>query len=242
VSDEVDVLGFETRLEIRLNRPAKKNALTSAMYGRMADALERAEADGSPPVVVFRSEGDCFCAGNDISDFLRRPAGVEAEQVGRFLEALARSSRLLVAAVQGQAIGVGATMLLHFDHIAAGEDTILSFPFVRLGLVPEAASSLLLPLAVGRLRATEILITGRPVRADEALSLGLLSRVVPSGQQLPAAREFADRLATLPPDALLATKRLLRRPMMTVQERMAEESGEFRQRLMSEEFQKLARG
>ena len=138
-------------LSLTMARPDKKNALTNAMYGALADAIEAAETDASVRVLLIRGEGDMFTAGNDVGEFAAIATGaVQGERhVGRFLQALARSSRPLVAAVQGRAVGIGTTMLLHCDLVVLAENALLSTPFVNLALVPEAASSLLMPLRIG---------------------------------------------------------------------------------------------
>jgi enoyl-CoA hydratase/carnithine racemase len=241
MSRHVELRTVDTRLEILLNRAAKRNALTRDMYGNVAEALENAEGEDGPSAIVLHAAGDCFCAGNDLNDFLSRREDEQSDQVGRFLRALAGSSRVLIAAVQGPAVGIGATMLLHFDYVVAGEEASLRFPFVSLGLVPEAASSLLLPMAVGRLRTAEMLLTGRPLPAEEALAEGLFSQLVPTGEELSAALAFAELVRKLPPLAVAATKRLLKSPTTSISERIAEESREFRQRLDSEEFHTMAR-
>jgi len=145
-------------LSLTMARPDKKNALTNAMYGALADAIEGAETDPSVRVLLIRGEGDMFTAGNDVGEFAAIATGaVQGERhVGRFLQALAKSSRPLVAAVQGRAVGIGTTMLLHCDLVVLAENALLSTPFVSLALVPEASSSLLMPLRIGYARAFEM--------------------------------------------------------------------------------------
>ena len=146
-------------------RPDKKNALTNAMYGALADAIEAAETDPSVRVLLIRGEGDMFTAGNDVGEFAAMATGAfQGERhVGRFLQALAKSSRPLVAAVQGRAVGIGTTMLLHCDLVVLAENALLSTPFVNLALVPEASSSLLMPLRIGYARAYEMFALGEAV-------------------------------------------------------------------------------
>ena len=161
-------------LTLTMARPDKKNALTNEMYGALADAIQGAETDPSVRVLLIRGEGDMFTAGNDVGEFAAIATGaVQGERhVGRFLQALAQSSRPLVAAVQGRAVGVGTTMLLHCDLVVLAENALLSTPFVNLALVPEAASSLLMPLRIGYARAYEMFALGEPVDAKSALRLG----------------------------------------------------------------------
>lgn len=235
MTDLVTVTQSRARIEIELNRPTKKNAITSAMYAAMADALEQAEADPSVRTIVISGAGQAFSAGNDLKDFLSG-MGEDDPPVLRFLRAIAGSTTPLVAAVQGPAVGIGATMLLHCDYVVAADDTVLQFPFVSMALVPEAASSLLLPRAVGYLRAAEILLTGDNVDAQRALELGLVTRVVPVGEQLAAARVFADRVAEQPPAAVQLTKRLLRDDATGLDRRIDTELALFKDRLQSPEF------
>lgn len=236
----VEVVREGSRIEAILNRPDKRNALTGDMYVAMADAL--VEAEEAPEVLAFviGGRGATFCAGADIVDFRTNPQGEADGPASRFLAAIASSSKVVIAAVHGAAVGVGSTMLLHCDHVVAADDATLRFAFVNLALVPEAASSLLLPAAVGRLKAAELMLTGDPLPATEALVLGLISRVVRTGSQLDAARAFAVRLDGLPPEALRATKRLLRSETAGISDRMAEESVIFRRRLASAEFREAA--
>ena len=218
-----------------LDRPFKKNALTGEMYAALAEAIEQAGADDSVRAVLVSADGSAFSAGNDLQDFMAGAPGQDSPVV-RFLQALASTDVPLVAAVQGPAVGVGATMLLHFDHVVAADDVVLQFPFVSMALVPEAGSSLLLPRVVGYLRAAEIMFTGENVAAERALELGLVSRVVPVGDELDAARKFVERLAKQPPAAVRLTKRLLRDDTAGLGDRMTAEFGLFVQRLQSPEF------
>lgn len=235
MSEHVRVTRTAHGLEILLDRPDKKNALTGAMYTAMAEAIEQAEGDPEIRTVLLAGAGANYTAGNDLQDFLTNPPGDDSP-VGRFLAAMASSSVPLLAAVHGPAVGVGATMLLHCDHVVAAEDAVLQFPFVSMALVPEAGSTLLLPRAVGRLRAAEILLTGEPVGAVRALELGLVSRVVPVGEHLDAARQFAERVAGQPAEAVRLTKRLLADDSPGVVPRIAQEGALFLQRLQSPEF------
>ena len=214
--------------------PEKRNALGVASYAAFADALAAASAMADVRVVLMSGQGSTFCAGNDIAEFATewpQPAG---GPVIRFLHALAKVPVPVVAAVQGGAIGIGATMLLHCDVIVAAPDAFLRYPFTDRGIAPEGASSLLLPRLVGPLRATELLLTGRRVDAGEALTLGLVSHVSAARQQFEQALEIAHQLAAKPKDAVVATKRLLRQEMAdAVLARFDQEIGTINQLLLA---------
>ncbi len=227
--------------QLRFNRPGKRNAITVAMYAAIADALEAAETDGTA-VVIFSGEGAGFCAGNDLADFVaNRPEG-ETAPVFRFLRALSTSSRILIAAVQGRAIGVGTTMLLHCDFVVAEEDAELRMPFTDLALVPEAASSLLVPRLIGHQRAASLLMLGEALPARQALEYGLVNQVVAEGGALAAAEAIAARLLEKPRSAILATKRLMKSPTMDVAGRMAEEGAAFSAQLKTPELAAIVAG
>jgi enoyl-CoA hydratase/carnithine racemase len=219
-------------LEIALDRPQKKNALTSAMYGALAQALRDADSDDAIRAILFRGNGDSFCAGNDLEDFAQNsPAGEDAP-VFRFLETAARAAKPFVAAVHGSAVGIGTTLLLHCDLVYAAEDARFALPFTRLGLVPEFASSYLLPLIAGYQRAAELLLLGEPFDANRAHEAGFVTRIVASHDVLDAAREAARKLAALPPKSVQRTKALMRGPLAgAVQSQMKAESTWFRSML-----------
>lgn len=235
MSEHVHVTREGSSVEVVIDRPAKKNALTGDMYAAVAQAIEQATADRTVRSVLVHATGDTFSGGNDLQDFLAGAPGQDSPVV-RFLSALATTDVPLVFAVQGPAVGVGATMLLHAEHVVAAETASLQYPFVSMALVPEAGSSLLLPRVTGYLRAAEIMLTGERVPAPRALELGLVSRVVPPGEQLTAAREFTARLAKQPPAAVRMTKRLLRDDTAGLHGRMTTEFELFVQRLQSPEF------
>jgi enoyl-CoA hydratase/carnithine racemase len=199
-------------LTLTFARPDKKNAITNAMYGALADAILAAETDQAVRVIVLRGEGDMFTAGNDVGEFAMMATGAfnSERHVSRFVDAIARSTKPLVAAVQGRAVGIGTTMLLHCDFVVLAEDAQLSTPFVNLALVPEAASTLLMPLRVGYARAYEMFALGETMNAPTALQLGVANRVVPLGKLHAEAATVAARLAKLPAGSLAATKRLMR--------------------------------
>jgi enoyl-CoA hydratase/carnithine racemase len=199
-------------LNLTFARPDKKNALTNAMYGALADAIVAAETDSGTRVIVLRGEGDMFTAGNDVGEFAMMATGAfDGERhVSRFVDAIARSTQPLVAAVQGRAVGIGTTMLLHCDFVVLAEDAQLSTPFVNLALVPEAASTLLMPARVGYGRAYEMFALGEAMDAKSALQFGIANRVVPLARLHAEAASVAARLAKLPAGSLSTTKRLMR--------------------------------
>ena len=213
-------------LRIELRRPEKRNALTLAMYDGLADALDAAEADRGVRAVLLHGQPDVFCAGNDVQDFRDAKPEQAGAQAFRFLAAIHSFEKPLVAAVAGQAIGIGTTMLLHCDLVLAGESARLQLPFARLGLCPEAGSSLLLPRLAGHHRAAELLLLGEPFGAERAREIGLVNAVVPDAELMDRAREVAARLAALPATALRATKALLKRPIMEEVERTMRAEGE----------------
>jgi enoyl-CoA hydratase/carnithine racemase len=224
--------------ELRLNRPEKRNAITVAMYDTLWDALVRAEADDSVRVILFSGAGASFTAGNDLVDFMNRPPSDDGGPI-RFIRLLPKIHKVLLAAVHGQTVGIGATMLLHCDLVLAARSTRLSMPFVKLGLVPEAASSLLLPRLIGHQRAAELLFLGTPIDAAAAFNLGLVNRVVEEDVLLEEARALARTLAEQPAGALRATKQLLRSETGTAA-RIEEELRLFQERLGSAEFKSAA--
>lgn len=236
MSEHVEIAARGSCLEIHLNRPDKKNAITNAMYAAMADAMTAAAANPAVRSIVFAGHGASFCSGNDLQDFLQAPPKNPSSPVLRFLDCIAATPKVMIAAVHGHCVGIGATLLLHCDYVAADPTTSLQYSFVKMALVPEAGSSLLLPRAVGRLKAAELLLLGDKIPAGEALSLGLVSRVTAEGDQLTAARAFAARLDALPPEAIAATRKLLNADRQTVSARMAEEITAFQHRLASSEF------
>jgi enoyl-CoA hydratase/carnithine racemase len=222
-------------IHLEITRPAKRNALTVAMYAALADGLADANASDDIRTVILSGAGENFCAGNDLMDFVANPPDGPDAAVFRFLHALATMRKILVAAVQGQAIGIGTTMLLHCDFVFLEPDAKLKMPFVDLALVPEAGSSLLVPNLIGYRRAAELLLLGDSVDAARAVALGLANSVVAAGEALPAARALAARLAQKPAGALLATKALMRSETRDVLGRMDEENRSFSERLQTPE-------
>ena len=238
--EDVIVTRIEPGLHIRMNRAAKRNALTRGMYDAMADALAEAERDDAVRVVLFSGAGGTFCAGNDMSDFVAHAPEEGGRPAGRFIRALCEAGKVLLAAVQGPAVGIGATMLLHCDLVVAARSARLAMPFINLGLVPEAASSLLLPQAVGHRRAAEMLLLGEPVDAETALHWGLVNRLVEDEALLESALALAQSVGARPAAALRMTKRLLRGDLATIERRVAEESELFGRQLASPEFRNAA--
>ncbi|TCU58687.1 enoyl-CoA hydratase/carnithine racemase [Novosphingobium sp. PhB57] len=220
-------------LEILIDRPEKKNALTAPMYRAMTAALASASARTDIGVVLVGGQGDAFCAGNDLADFMSGPDGAEAAL--DFIRAIAVFEKPLVAAVQGLAVGVGTTMLFHCDLVYAAPDAAFVMPFVNLGIVPEAASSLLAPATLGHAKAAAMLLLGEPLDAQGAERAGLVTAVVPVDALLGHARAKAAALMAKPPEALLATRRLMKGDPALVSARIEEEARIFREALQSPE-------
>ncbi|MBV8742903.1 MAG: enoyl-CoA hydratase/isomerase family protein [Sinobacteraceae bacterium] len=226
--------------ELRLNRPEKRNALTLAMYGALGEAIRKAEADDSVQVILLSGAGESFTAGNDLADFLSGPALDEQHQALRFIRQLPDIRKVLIAAIQGATVGIGVTLLLHCDLVVAARSTQLSMPFVKLGLVPEAASSLLLPRLVGPQRAAELLLLGQAFDAQQAVTMGLVNRVVEDAELAAAAWQLARSVAAQPAHALHATRSLLKSDVAPVKARIEAEVACFAQLLGSAEFRAAA--
>jgi enoyl-CoA hydratase/carnithine racemase len=195
-------------LTLSFNRPAKMNALTRAMYAGLAKGLNDAAGDFGIRAVILTSEGDHFTAGNDIVDFMDNPPTSDSSDVAQFLAALLNFPKPLIAAVKGNAVGVGTTMLLHCDVVVAAPSANFSMPFASLGLVPEAGSSFLFPQLVGYQRAAKIFFTGESFGADEALDMGLIAEI--DSDALAGATKIAQHIAEQPPQAIINTKALLK--------------------------------
>jgi enoyl-CoA hydratase/carnithine racemase len=223
-------------LTLTFNRPRKKNAFTGEMYEAATQALLDAEANDAVRVVVLTGAGGAFTAGNDLQDFLERPPTGEDSPVFRFLRALAHHTRPLLAGVDGVAVGIGTTLLLHCDYVLATERAVFSMPFINLGLCPEGASSLLLPRLAGMALASELLLFGDPFDAATALRAGLLNQVVPADGLEALLSQRAAALAAKPVESLRLTKHLLREPLRAaVDEALSREGAHFLQRLSSTE-------
>lgn len=215
-------------LRIQFNRPEKKNAITAAMYLAMGDALQTADADPAVRVVLFLGAPEIFTAGNDLEDFLKNPPQGDDAPPFRFLRAIGHASKPVVAAVSGAAVGIGTTMLLHCDLVYAASNARFSMPFTQLGLVPEAAASLLLPRLAGYQRAAEKLLFGDPFDAAEALQIGLVAKVLAPDQLQAFAEAQVARLVALPAASLRVTKRLMKAETDgAIDARMAQEGAHF---------------
>jgi enoyl-CoA hydratase/carnithine racemase len=223
-------------LRVELNRPTKKNAMTSGMYLTLAEVFTDAAKDERTRVVLWRGAGDSFCAGNDIEDFLKNPPGPGESPQAQLMNALADFGKPIVVAVQGAAIGGGTTMLLHCDFVYADEGVRFRMPFIDLAVVPEFGSSCSVPARIGHLRAAELILLGLPFDAKRAAELGLVTQVVPNQNLLATAAETAQKLAAKPAGALQASKRLLKRSdREQIKAAMKAENEEFSVQVRSED-------
>jgi enoyl-CoA hydratase/carnithine racemase len=223
---------------IEIARPEKKNALTQAMYTAMAEAIAAADADASIRALLITGQPGIFTSGNDLEDFMQRPPSGAESPVFRFMQALADCGKPVVAAVTGGAIGIGTTMLLHCDLVYVSDEARLAMPFVSLGLVPEYASSLLVPQRVGHAKAAELLLLGEPFNGERAVEMGIANAVLPAAEVVNHARRMAERFNALPPGAVRETKALMRRGQQAlVKETIAVEAEIFGKRLRSPEAQ-----
>jgi enoyl-CoA hydratase/carnithine racemase len=223
-------------LVLTLQRPDKKNALTGAMYNALSDALDRAETDASIKVVLFQGDGDSFTAGNDLADFAAQSKSNSNDEspAFRFITTIGKATKPLIAAVQGNAVGVGTTMLLHCDLVYLAEGARLITPFVNLALVPEAASSWLLPARIGHVLAYQMFALGEPMEAVNAVACGLANAVVPAAEVRQRAMAAAITLTKRPAGALSATKQLMR-DIERIQSIINAESDLFKERLKTPE-------
>ena len=237
MTEHVKIAAEDGVLRIRFSRPEKKNALTNAMYVAAGEALTRAEGDAATRVVLFEGEGDAFTAGNDIAEFAAVAAGTRSRsdmQTHIFLEALARGTKPYVAAVTGLAVGIGVTMLMHCDVSYVAEDARLSTPFVNLALVPEAASTMLIPARIGYARAFQLFAFGEPIDGKTAAAMGLVTAALPAAEVRSKALAAAKALAAKPAGALQATKKLMR-DSAAILAVMAREGDAFGHRLRTAE-------
>ncbi len=236
-ADTLVLVDIADRIQtIRINRPNKKNALTRDMYSAMAAALTAADDDPGVRATIITGTGDAFTAGNDLADFMNAPPSDPDSPVGHFLKAMVTARKPVIAAVNGVAVGIGTTMLLHCDLAYAGQSAVFQMPFVDLGLVPEAASSLLVPAMIGHRRAAELLMLGDRFSADTAADLGFVNKTVADADLQETARTAALALAAKAPEALRQTKALLKGSGEAVADRMHEEFKLFAQRLRSPEL------
>ncbi len=221
-------------LRVALNRPAKKNAMTSSMYVTLANLFDDAARDAGVRVLLWHGVGDSFCAGNDVEDFLKNPPGPGESPQALLENALINFDKPLIAAVNGAAIGGGTTMLTHCDFVYAGESAKFQMPFINLGLVPEFGSTWSIPARIGQIRAAELVFLGQPYDARRAAELGLVTRVVPDQKLMATATETAQNLSEKPAGALQACKRLMKRfPRALIEQAMQVEHEEFASRVRS---------
>jgi enoyl-CoA hydratase/carnithine racemase len=223
-------------LTITFNRPSKKNAITAAMYQIIADALMDAKSDTDVRVILITGTQEIFTAGNDLDDFLQNPPQSTDSPVYQFIQSLIHTTKPVVAAVAGPAVGIGTTLLLHCDLVYAADNARFSMPFAQLGLCPEFASSLVLPQIAGYQRAAEKLMLGEAFPAQEAYAMGFVNKVLPIAELLAFARAQAAKLAALPTSSLRATKRLMKsKQTAAIEAKIEEESILFGEMLVSEE-------
>jgi enoyl-CoA hydratase/carnithine racemase len=222
---------------VRINRPDKKNALTAAMYQDMAAAIEDAGTNQALRCILIAGAPNAFCAGNDINEFMRaaEAGGTLGRPSLRLLHALPRCEKPIVAAVRGVAVGIGTTMLLHCDHVVAANDARFSTPFAHLGILPEAASTLIAPRLMGHARAFSLLVMGRPLDAEGARAAGIVNTVVPSADVETEAMKAAQDIANLPPQAVMTARRLMRGNVEELIARIDEEAALFKERIASPE-------
>jgi enoyl-CoA hydratase/carnithine racemase len=239
MTDLVKISDDQSVRLIRMNRVDKKNALNAPMYDAMTAAIEEAQTAPSIHCLMIAGAPGAFCAGNDLKDFqdAARESGGLGHSVIAFLYALARNRKPLVAAVQGVAVGIGTTMLFHCDYVVAGTDARFSTPFVSLGLVPEAASSLLAPRLMGNRRAFALLVMGQPLDAPAAKECGLVNAVAAPAETDAQALQAAHHIARLPPEAVAVSRKLVRGAPDAIADRIDEEADFFRARLQSAEAQ-----
>ena len=233
MSSNILVERHDTILRVQFTRPQKKNALTVDMYETAVSAFQMADADPTIHAIYLTGSGDSFCAGNDLNSFLNNP---ESDAAHRYITTISKTETPIVAAVNGLAVGVGVTMLLHCDLVYAVETAVFNFAFIDLGVVPEAASTYLLPRLVGQRRAAELLMLGERFDAKTAVDLGIANQAVVAAELEQLAWGNAQKLASKPPKALHQTKQLLKRGVaQVVAETIPAESKLFAERMRSDE-------
>lgn len=237
MSEHIHLEREQGLLTLRMDREDKKNALTRAMYGALADALDAADEDRSVRAVLITGSETCFTSGNDVADFIQAPPSGLDSEVFRFMKALFDFSKPVVAAVSGPAVGIGTTLLLHCDLVYVARDAKLKMPFVNLGLCPEYGSSLILPRLLGHALAAELLLLGESFTGEQAAAWGIANEALADGAAtLARAREMAQRFEQLAPSAVAVSKRLMREPGREELRRVIMEEGElFGQRLRTPE-------
>ncbi|WP_298301788.1 enoyl-CoA hydratase [uncultured Erythrobacter sp.] len=236
MTDHIQISTQDRVTFLTIARPDKKNAITQDMYAAMAKAIEDYDRTDEARAFIITGEGDMFTAGNDLQDFSTDDSGDAEPPVARFLRAVRDCEKPLIAAVNGPAIGVGLTMLLHCDLVYAARSATFGAPFVKLGLVPEAASSLLLPAAVGMAVANDILLAGRTLTADEAVSFGLVARVFADDELASAVQKIGQHVAASAPNALKFSKQLIRGNRTEIEQQMEDEAKLFVAQLKSPDF------
>ena len=224
---------------ITMRRPEKKNAITQDMYRVMSDAIDTAQNNPAIRCIIITGGSGVFTAGNDLDDFLKDSTSAggatRASNAAKFLYSLAHNTKPLIAAVDGIAVGIGTTMLFHCDHVLASKTATFSTPFIHLGLVPEAASSLLVPQTMGHQRAFAMLVMGRTLGADEAREAGFVNTVVAPGHTEAEAGKVAREICALPAEAVALSRKLLKLPPEVLTRRIDQEGQLFGERLRSEE-------
>lgn len=227
-------------LQLHLNRPDKKNALDLAMYQTLADSINTANANDDIRVILISAAGDAFCSGNDLKDFMQNPPQDETSSVFQFIDALVNLKKPLVAAVNGLAVGIGTTMLLHCDLVYACDTASFSLPFVHLGLCVEAGASLLLPRLCGHQKATELTLLGEAFDAEQAKDLGLVTQIVAADLLLQTAQDRCTQITNLSAEAAQTTRQLLKAPIKPqLKQAIKEESEEFIRLLNRQEAQNI---
>ncbi|MEE4246011.1 MAG: enoyl-CoA hydratase [Kangiellaceae bacterium] len=229
------------KLVLKFNRPDKKNAITAAMYQALADGVTKASDDESIRVINIIGDDRSFCAGNDLQDFLENPPESLDSPVWQFLFALADCKKTIIAGVNGPAVGIGTTLLLHCDFVVASESAVFALPFVPLGLCPEAASSLLIPMQAGYKKANEWLLLGDRFSANDALNAGMINKVVADSAQVAEQVDtWSNKIVKMPAESIDQTRRLIREPYYHAVKQQLAEEGEVFQRLLKSDAAKQA--
>lgn len=239
MSDHIIVTDEDSTRTIVMRRPEKKNTLTQEMYLAMSEAIETAQSNPDIRCLILTGRSGVFTAGNDISDFLQaataKEDGTRPKNSVIFLQSLVNNKKPIIAAVDGIAIGIGTTMVFHCDYVIASTTAVFQSPFIQYGLVPDGATSLLLPSMVGHQRAFSMLVMGRPVNAQAAREAGFVNQVVPPGHALVEARKVALEICELPADAVTISRKLLKLPTEDIVRRIDQEDHLFGERMRSPE-------